>query len=599
MIINQIHRLDEETIRKIAAGEVVERPASVVKELVENSIDAGATRIEIEIKNGGRHLISVSDNGSGMEREDVVLAIERHTTSKILQSDDLWNLTTLGFRGEALSAIAAVSQMEVFTKTRSGQAGTYVEVKAGLLQKVNDIGIPDGTTVKVRDLFYNTPARLKYLKSIPTEAGYISEILLRLALGYPEISFRLQHHEYEVLFTPGNGDMLETIVAVFGKEISKELIPVNYQDQDHELFIKGLVGKPSITKTNHNYENFFVNRRYFRNRSLNAAVEKAYHTLLPIARYPFAIIFIEINPSLVDINAHPSKMEVRFSNETDLFRAVYHGINQTLKSNNLMPEWTISREEEVGVPSFPTPPVPTVAPVNLEINYRETIEIQELHDAGNLNVGEPLAADFYHPGIVPQTEHSSGENFYVFPKTISNTYIIVEDEKGILFIDQHAAHERILFERFFNDSKRFLGSQGLLLPETVNLTYPQYKVVSERLLLFKDIGFELEAFGGQTLIIRAIPITLMNLDYRQIVQDLIEQFLHFETFKDPAEIKEAFIITMACRTAVKAGDRLKPIELENLVKDLLKSENPYTCPHGRPTIFRLGTEELARKFLRR
>jgi DNA mismatch repair protein MutL len=249
------------------------------------------------------------------------------------------------------------------------------------------------------------------------------------------------------------------------------------------------------------------------------------------------------------------------------------------------------------VPNF-IAPGPSVSPVNLEINYRETNEIHPPHQAETEIVGEPDGTLSYQPELVSQPGLAA-EKLYVFPKTISNTYIIVEDEKGLLFVDQHAAHERVLYERIFNDSKRFLGSQGLLLPETVNLTYPQYKVVSERLLLFKDIGFELEAFGGQTLIIRAIPLTLVNLDFRQIVQDLIEQFLHFETFKNPAEIKEAFIITMACRSAVKAGDRLKPIELENLVKDLLKSENPYTCPHGRPTIFRLGNEELARKFLRR
>ena len=306
MSSNKVHRLEEATIAQIAAGEIIERPASVVKELVENSIDAGATRIEVEIRNGGRQLIKVTDNGCGMEREDAVLAIERHTTSKIEQPDDLLRIKTLGFRGEALPSIAAVSNFELITKTEGNEIGSLVEVKGGLLQKVKDVGAPTGTTIKAQDLFFNTPARLKYLKTIPTEAGYIAEIISRLALGYPEISFRLNHHEYEVLFTPGNNDPYEAIVAVFGKDSAKEMIPVSYEESGFK--ITGFIGKPTVAKTNRGNEIFFINRRYFHNRVLSAAVEKAYHTLLPIARYPFVILFLDIDPQLVDINVHPSKM---------------------------------------------------------------------------------------------------------------------------------------------------------------------------------------------------------------------------------------------------------------------------------------------------
>ena len=556
-------------------------------------------RIEVEIKNGGRQLIRVTDDGSGMEREDAVLAIERHTTSKINSADGLWRLSTLGFRGEALATIAAVSQFELISKTKDQDFGVQIEVKGGLLQKVKDVGAPDGTTVKVQDLFYNTPARLKYLKTIPTETNYINEIISRLALGYPEISFRLQHHEYELLFTPGKGDLYETMIAVFGNEIVKDMIPVNYQENSFK--ISGYIGKPSVAKNNRNNEIFFVNRRYFHNRTLSAAVEKAYHTLLPIARYPFVILFLEIDPQAVDINVHPTKMEVRFSNDSDLFKAFYHSIRKTLTDNSLISEW-IAPDEDLLALKYHTSNInaKTIQPVeNLAINYQETgagpIEVASVSEA-------PSAADQYqsNPQFIASTMQSIvAPNFYVFPKAVLNTYIIAQDEKGLLFIDQHAAHERILFERYMQRTKEFLGAQALLIPETVNLNYAQFKVVSERLPVFADLGFEIETFGGQTIILRSVPLTLVNLNYQQLIVDLIDQFIEFETFKNPAEIKEAFITTMACRTAIKAGDTLNLLEMEALVKDLFKCQNPYTCPHGRPTVFRIGHEELAKKFLRR
>ncbi len=584
-------------MQKIAAGEVIERPASVVKELVENSIDASPTRIEIEIKNGGRQLIRVTDDGSGMDREDAVLSIERHTTSKINNAEDLWKLHTLGFRGEALATIAAVSQFELITKTKEQDFGTQIEVKGGLIQKVKDVGAPDGTTVKVQDLFFNTPARLKYLKTIPTETTYISEIISRLALGYPEISFRLQHHEYELLFTPGKGDLYETMVAVFGAETAKDMIPVSYQENSFK--ISGYIGKPSIAKNNRGNEIFFVNHRYFHSRTLSAAVEKAYHTLLPIARYPFVILFLEIDPQTVDINVHPTKMEVRFSNDSELFKVFYHSIRKTLTDNSLISEW-IAPEEDLFALKYQTQiekPIRSVE--NLAINYQEV-------SAGPkevTSVSETLVvSDEYQPtGTIVQIhkEQTNSQNFYVFPKAVMNTYIIAQDEKGLLFIDQHAAHERILFERYMNRTKEFLGTQALLIPETVNLNYAQFKVVSDRLPLFADLGFEIETFGGQTIILRSVPLTLVNLNYQQIIVELTDQFINFETFKNPAEIKEAFITTMACRTAIKAGDNLNLLEMEALVKDLFKCENSYTCPHGRPTVFRISHEELAKKFLRR
>lgn len=539
-----------------------------------------------------------------MDREDAVLAIERHTTSKINTADDLLGLKTLGFRGEALATIAAVSQFELTTKRKDHDFGTQIEVKGGLIQKVKDVGAPDGTTVKVQDLFFNTPARLKYLKTIPTETTFISEIISKLALSYPEISFRLQHHEYELLFTPGNGNLYETMIAVFGAETAKEMIPVNYQENSFK--ISGYIGKPSIAKNNRGNEIFFVNHRYFHSRTLSAAVEKAYHTLLPIARYPFVILFLEIDPQSVDVNVHPTKMEVRFSNDSELFKAFYHSIRKTLTDNSLISEW-IAPEEDLFALKYQgsniTQPKSAVANLTINYNYQETTPESSKEEAATVreepNSEYQSIATTIATTVTKSIEPAVTQDFYVFPKAVLNTYIIAQDEKGLLFIDQHAAHERILFERYMNRTKEFLGSQTLLIPETVNLNYAQFKAISDRLPIFSDLGFEIETFGGQTIILRSVPLTLVNLNYQQIIVDLIDQFINFETFKDPAEIKEAFITTMACRTAIKAGDSLNHLEMEALVKDLFKCENSYTCPHGRPTVFRISHEELAKKFLRR
>ncbi|MCL6590311.1 MAG: DNA mismatch repair endonuclease MutL [Firmicutes bacterium] len=603
--MNKVRRLDDDTINQIAAGEIVENPSSVVKELVENSIDAGATRIEVEIKNGGRTLIKVTDNGAGMEREDAVLAIERHTTSKISEPGDLYRIKTLGFRGEALPSIAAVSHFEMITKPENNEFGTLIEVKGGFLQKVKDVGAPNGTSVKVQDLFFNTPARLKYLKTIPTEAGYISELITRLALGYPEISFRLLHHEYEVVFSPGKGDAMETMAAVFGKDVTREMIPVNHQEG--ALQITGFIGKPNVAKTNRNHEIFFINRRYFHSRILSAAVEKAYHTLLPIARYPFVVLFLEVDPGSVDINVHPSKMEVRFSNESELFKIFYHSILKLLRDSCLLSEWIAPAEElnlKTLLPQGKKPPAE-----NESLQYPQFETIGESRNQVSAAAEELPASEKYQvqvkddvstPGAdAPAQKAEPVSRFYVFPKAVQETYIIAEDEKGLLLIDQHAAHERILYERYFYESNKFLGTQALLIPETVTLNHVQYRVVADRLSLFGGLGYELEVFGGNTVIMRGVPLSMVNFDYRQILLDLIEQFINFQTFKNPAEIKEEFIITMACRSAIKARDNLNHLEMEALVKDLFRTENPYTCPHGRPTVFRMSYEEIAKKFLRR
>lgn len=604
----KVHRLDEQTINQIAAGEIIERPASVVKELVENSIDAGATRIEIEIKNGGRQLIKIVDNGCGMEQEDAVLAIERHATSKITHANDLLDLHTLGFRGEALPSIASVSTFSLITKPASSAFGTMIESKGGILQKVKSIGAPEGTSISVQDLFFNTPARLKYLKSIPTESGYINEIVTRLALSNPGISFQLKHQDYDMLFTPGNGRLEDAVIALFGTEIYREMIPISLEDRNFK--ITGFYGKPSIARTNRKYEIFYINGRHINSRILSSAVERAYHTLLPIARYPFVILFIEIPRDWVDVNVHPTKLEVRFANESDVYKAVYHVIHNSLKEHSLISEW-INPDDTLSLSqTIPQPTAPTTPTANLGLNYQVYRDIHAVKQevSSVQETAAPEESIQFVPTIptVPNTPvisdvppEKSYRNWYVYPKTVQNTYIIVQDEQGLLFIDQHAAHERILFERFFSKAQELLGTQALLIPETVTLSYTHYKIISERMSLFTDLGFELEAFGGKTLIIRGVPLTLANMNPTQIILDLLEEYANFKTFKSPSEIKEAFLITMACRTAVKAGDKLDVMECESLIKDLFRCENPYTCPHGRPTVFRMSYDELGKKFLRR
>lgn len=610
----KVQRLDENTINQIAAGEIVERPASVVKELIENAIDAGATQIEIEIKNGGRQLIKVVDNGCGMEQEDAVLAIERHATSKIQTASDLLKLSSLGFRGEALPSIAAVSSFSMTTKPSESDSGTNIEVKGGILRKVKSVGAPDGTSISVQDLFFNTPARFKYMKSIPTEIGYINEIVTRLALGYPDISFHLKHHEHEMLFTTGSGRLEETIISLFGKEVAKEMISVEFEDRG--VKVSGFYGKPSIARTNRKYEIFYVNRRHINSKILSLAVEKAYHTLLPIARYPFVVLFLELAEESVDVNVHPTKLEVRFANESDLYKLVYHTVHNSLKDNSLISEW-INPDDSVTYRQTPfqagvLPPVAKNPPaVNAPLEYtayqdtRETVapesaSLTEVNCIRTASVAREEAAPVGDYRSLPTNpENKEYKNWYVYPKTVQNTYIIAQDDQGLLFVDQHAAHERILYEKYFYQTDEILGSQALLIPETVTLNYAQFRVISERMTLFKELGFDLEAFGGKTVIIRGIPLALLNFDYTQIIFEMLEEYLNFKTFKSPSEIKETFIITMACRAAVKAGDRMDHLESEGLIKDLFKCENPYTCPHGRPTVFRMGIDELAKKFLRR
>jgi len=571
-----IKLLDELTINQIAAGEVIERPASVVKELLENAIDAQATRIEVEIKNGGRSLIRVTDNGRGMNREDLLLSVERHATSKISAADDLNHLMTLGFRGEALPSIASVSQLEIASRARGEAGGNLIDIEAGMIKRNREAGVPEGTTVRVKDLFLNTPARLKHLKSIPTEAGYIAEIVGRLAVAYPAISFRLIHHEYEILFTPGSGDRLEAITAVFGREITREMMTIEPVNQS--ITVEGFLGKPSIARTTRNYELTFLNGRYIRSRIVGAAVEKAYHSLLPIARYPFSVIFLTADPAQVDVNVHPAKLEARFGDEGALFRAVYHATKKTLSLSSLVFPWQ-SGESEASLSGA---------------QAAATVQDAAFSDLPRIITRTPLP--FSDP---QQTVLKQKEGFVCFGVSLKDTYIMAHDKDGFLLVDQHAAHERILFDRYRASAGSEIGPQRLLIPATINLSFQQARLLSERLPVFTELGFGLESFGPNTFLLRAMPAALSRMDGPRLVADLLDELLHQPAARDTRQIRETFLATMACHAAVKAGDALSPQEMQALLDDLGGTTVPYTCPHGRPTVIRLSWDEIARRFRRR
>lgn len=581
-----IRLLDDVTINQIAAGEVIERPASVVKELLENAIDAGATRVEIETRAGGRHMIRVTDNGSGMDRDDALMALERHATSKVTRVEDLTDLSTLGFRGEALASIAAVSHLKLVTATDGQVAGTTIEAEGGVIKRVQDAGAAKGTTIIVSDLFFNVPPRLKYLKAIPTEASYIADITGRLALARPDVAFRLNHGDFEVLFTPGTGDPSEAISAVLGRELAKDLIPV--EERQGVVYVHGVIGRPENAKSNRQSQYFYVNGRPVKSHLVAAALEKAYHTLLPIARFPLAVLFVELPGTEVDVNVHPAKTEVRFHSEGEVFRTVFAAVSQALRQCSLLPSWVGGEGQ--------TPEIPMSAggsgkavPVQGALSYGPN----DASPVAREETAVALAAD-------PTAVHPCGHPAPVcLDGLLDDTYILASDGNGLVIIDQHAAHERVLYEELMRTPDGQADSQSLALSQTLDLNYRQYRVVADHISAFEGLGYCVEPFGGKSVVIRAVPVIHGIHDYAELLVDLVEQFLAMETFRNPRELREAFFTTMACRAAVKAGDRTSFLERQALVERLWQTQNPYTCPHGRPTMIRLSRDEMDRRFRRR
>lgn len=594
-----IHILSDQLASQIAAGEVVERPASVVKELIENALDAGATTVNVEVRNGGRDLIQVADDGSGIDPAEVETAFMRHATSKLETAEDLEAIGTLGFRGEALSAIAAVSQVTVVTRTAHEQAGTRLVLEGGQKQSRDTVGAPQGTVIAVENLFYNVPARRKFLKTVTTERRLIDEFVTRYALAYPGVRFRLVHDGRVTFQSSGSDDLRDVLVAVYGAEIARELLEINDQASQADegsnhrapISVRGFVGPPSLHRANRSQITLFVNRRWIKDNSLTYAVIQAYHTLLPSGRYPLAVIFLRMPYNHVDVNVHPAKTEVRFRDNNAAFSAVQRAVRQTLvtgspvrsaalsaagSTQSRYPGWGGSLDEQ----AFSHHDLPQ-GKSNLRLDWPQ--EEQSSQQAPEVDLSEAA---------------NKGERLPIMRVVgqVGAAYIVTEGPDGIFLIDQHAAHERILYEKFMAARARDgIASQGLVTSSTVQLPPDQATLLGDHLDMLGDLGFTVEPFGPNTFVVRAVPSLLAKLEPAAALRAVVEDL---EEGSEPLqEREEARIILRVCKTAaVKAGQSLSPAEMEAMIQQLEACQSPHTCPHGRPTLIHLSAAQLAKQF---
>jgi DNA mismatch repair protein MutL len=570
-----IHTLPEDVASAIAAGEVVERPESVVKELVENAIDAGASRIEIRTEGGGRSLVEVGDDGCGIPSSELALAVARYATSKLESAEDLFAIETLGFRGEALSSIGAVSRLEIASATQDDEVGARLSVEAGEIDEVEPIGAPKGTLVRVRDLFFNLPARRKFLKSERTENRRISRLITRYAMAYPRIAFRL-HQDGRLSFQcSGRGDLREVLADVFGVEIARSLIALPAATSD-QIQVRGFISPPTVNRSNRSELTFFVNGRWVQDASLSAAVLQAYHTFLMVGRYPIAVILIELPPDRVDVNVHPAKAEVRFREQRGVFSAVQRSVRATLMGQSPAPEVALPSGWSGGAPEASRDIARDWMFAQRTLNAETSIPERRLQP--------PL------PGDLPLLR-AVGQ--------VGASYLVAEGPDGLYLIDQHAAHERILFERFQEAHRQDeLEAQTLLEPVTVEFPPDQADLMQEHAELVNDLGFELEAFGKRAYRVRAIPSILSRLDPERALRTLVEDFEEDETPLS-SELEARLVARICKRAAVKAGQVLSIKEQQQLIRDLESCASPRTCPHGRPTMIHLSVETLEKQFGRR
>ena len=620
--MSKIKILSADVANKIAAGEVVERPASVVKELIENAVDAEGTSIRVEVRAGGKRLIHVSDNGSGMEREDALLALERHATSKVNRIEDLEQIQTFGFRGEALASIASVSQFELLTRTPDALIGTKVNVDGGVFRSVEESGCSPGTHMSVNNLFYNVPARLKFLKTDTTEMNHVTKQVTWTALAHPNIHFSLTHNSRSILDVRACDSHLERVRLVYGKEFADNLIEFTEELPDLKMY--GLLGKPEFTKPNREYQLFFLNQRPIRSPIISAALTEALSSMIAKDRQPVALLFLTLDPEAVDVNVHPAKIEVRFRNERTIYSGIVRMLRNAIHKAKYIPKIETavepSQSEEAAkqrgtglsrristsrhVPQRTTPITQTQqTPIDSRhqtVDDREETETTEASEAQTPVTPPEIVVQ--PPQQIPEDADLSLLDFeHIQLKTnLFKTYIVVEARDKIFFIDQHVAAERVLYERFVNQMKTDgIPVQGLLLPVTLEATAEQLGTLKIHGDIFKKLGFDLEEFGGNTILIRAIPAPLPTRVAAQTVTDLLDKLPtqpHTEV-----EIPEAIdnaLITLACKSAVKAGDTLDTKEMINLLKELSEAKLPFNCPHSRPIIIEMGRDELERRFHR-
>ncbi|MBR3401411.1 MAG: DNA mismatch repair endonuclease MutL [Parasporobacterium sp.] len=608
--MNEIKLLDQNTIDKIAAGEVVDRPASIVKELVENSIDAGADAISIEIRNGGLELIRITDNGSGIRRDQISLAFLRHSTSKITDASDISFIHTLGFRGEALSSIAAVSKTQLCTKTENDLTGVIYRINGGKEQSLEDAALPNGTTVIVRDLFYNTPARLKFLKSPQTEAGYITDIVQRIAMSRPDISFKFTSNGSVRLSTSGNGSLKDAIYAIFGRDITANLLDVD--DRDDNLSVTGFIGKPQIARGNRSFEFFFVNGRYVGDRIIQKALEEAYAGYQMKGTFPFAVLNIVIEPELIDVNVHPSKMEIRFFDSESVFRSIYDIIRKRIIRRESIPDISIGKQEtregSAEELSENRPKEKVYIPEPFEI-----IKRKEMSDYPVFREETEYAPERERilPDNVPSQESMKQQTWEEIPFVseaakpshrivgeVFDTYWIVEYNEQMYIIDQHAAHEKVLYERIVKRLQEERHYSQKLFPSVIlTLSSREEETLKRYAEEFRHIGFEAEHFGGSEYALSAVPADLFSLDQKLWFTQMLDDLSDVSSGAAPQILTDR-IATAACKAAVKGGNILSVQQAQALIDELMTLDNPYNCPHGRPTIVSMSKYELEKKFKR-
>lgn len=663
-----IRLLDKNVVDKIAAGEVIERPSSVVKELLENSIDAGAKDITVEIKDGGTSFIRVTDNGCGIPKEEVRTAYMRHATSKIENEDDLSRISSLGFRGEALSTIAAVAQTEMITKTSDSLTGIKYVIHGGVEVEYKEVGVPDGTTIVVRNLFYNTPARKKFLKTAMTEGSYINDLVLKLALSHPEISFKFITNGKTNISTSGNGNIKDNIYQLFGRDISNNLMPIEYDGDNIKL--SGYVGKPFISRGNRGFENYFINNRYIKSNIINRAIEEGYKTFVMQHRFPFTVIYIELPKDKIDVNVHPTKMEFKYDNERELFEVITKSVREALLQTDLIPKANYNENEKkrdkvLGAgadidKNAPKPAEPfeekragavsdTIkpSPVDKVKNYGSSYNIlnslkeaepdepiynmlndkgvayqatgQGKSEQGNISskamedtqADERRAKAFetYDSNKMPKRpEQMAFENDDFISKQarakhrligqVFGTYWLMEYEDKLYIMDQHAAHEKVNYERLIHNlnTKQVL-SQQLMPPMVITVTYAERQAILDNYDLFMKIGYDIVEFGGNEFKINAVPSNLFGLHGREMFMEFVGSLINNAGYMSN-DLFVSKLATMACKAAIKGNTPITFQEADALIDELLELENPYTCPHGRPTIISMSQTELDKKFKR-
>ena len=588
--------LDDLTINKIAAGEVIERPANVVKELVENSLDAGASKLIIEIKNGGKTLIKVTDNGKGISKEDMPISIERHATSKIRKVEDLENTYTMGFRGEALASISAISQMTMISKTKEETIGYKIQTTAGNVIDVEECGAQTGTTIIVEKIFFNTPVRYKFLKQDATENKYIKEWVHKAALANPQVSFKLISDGKQVFFSNGNGKIEDIIYLLYGKEIKENLVKVDYEENN--IKITGVVGNTMTARDTRKDQIIFLNKRHIQNVALISSADQAFKGATGIGKYGFYILNLGMPANYYDVNVHPTKIEVRFNEEHEITRILYHAIKNAILNSEFLGNTQNENKEKYIENEFEfltTNKVESNGEFNQSNNAKtntnlSTIEENLSVENSNLKKEENQLED---AKVELRKREEKRKVEYKYLGILLRTYIIIEVGDELYLIDQHAAHERVLYEKIKENYKNHIeqNSQLTLIPEVVNLTHKEMEFVKENMKLFKDIGFDIEEFGENTLKINGIP----DLEYRaktnNIFLDILDEMLSNER-TSVKDVEERFIATVACKAAVKANMDLKEKEVDDLIQSLLSLNNPYTCPHGRPTTIKISKEYL-------